>query len=452
MPGRVSFIPIVVGLLFAFVAPAWSSNDSYFDRQWGMEIIGAPQAWAKGTGKGIVIATVDSGVDLDHEDLRDQVLQGRGKDYVDNDNTPQDGHGHGTHVAGIAAAATGNGKGVAGVGPGAKILPMRVFDDDGKARESLDTAIRWATDNGAHVINVSAGSLTNALGQDETLFGPDFRGSIEHAWSKGVIVVLSAGNDFLLQSGYADIPAIVVAATDRHDRKPDFSSGVGEARWGMAAPGGASTTDPISGDIYSTYYERGKQNIYHYLRGTSMAAPHVSGAAAVLRGMGLGPQQTVDRLLSTAKDIGPEGRDSTFGHGRLDLAAAAGISDSVSGSSASGASGEAGGGSLQHTAGSTGVGGPAPGGPVGGPSTRDASPSGNGKAPSRDGAIEETAGGAHKGEDTRAFADAGELDETGTSRTSSIVIGVALASSLAAAFGYSRAKRRRHPSDGTRPG
>jgi subtilisin family serine protease len=316
LAGRALLICAVLAAVPLSGSPGWASTDPGLDKQWGTRIIGAPEAWASGTGRGIVIATVDSGVDLDHEDLRGQILQG--KDYVDGDSDPQDGFGHGTHVAGIASAVAGNGRGVAGVAPGAKILPVRVFDDDGEAQEDFAAPIRWATDHGADVINLSAGTVTQGLGQDEALFGPEFRRSIEYAWSKGVIVVVAAGNDFLLSSGYADHSAIVVSATNRRDGKPDFSSGVGNAKWGMAAPGGSSTTDRIEDDIYSTYTGNG----YKYLRGTSMAAPHVAGAAAVLRGLGLSPQRTVERLLSTAKDVGSKGNDSTFGHGRLDLASA----------------------------------------------------------------------------------------------------------------------------------
>lgn len=410
-------VAIALAFLWAFATPAWSSGDLFFDKQWAMEIIGAPEAWSKGTGEGVVIATVDSGVDLEHEDLRSQILHGKGMDFVGGDNLPQGGNGHGTHVAGIAAGATGNGKGIASVAPGAKILPVRVFDDDGFAHTTLDTAIEWAAEHGADVINVSAGTLTKGVGEDETLFGPEFRQSIEHAWSKGVIVVLAAGNDFFLQSGYADIPAIVVAATDRHDRKPDFSSGVGEAKWGMAAPGGSSTTDRISDDIYSTYYERGKQNSYDYLRGTSMAAPFVSGAAAVLRGMGLGPRETVDRLLSTAKDLGPEGRDPTFGYGRLDLAAAVGLPTPSGDPSAAGTPFGAGGATAWDQPGES------PGSPqpprAGGPPTEgagtDLQPAGGQKGSAWEKSAEDSSGGTAGRGEVRNLAEDAERDERGAS-------------------------------------
>ncbi len=294
---------------------AFGGGDPLRAKQWGLEQVGAPAAWGTANGKGIIVAVVDSGVDLAHEDLASQILPGL--DLVDG-GTPQDADGHGTHVAGIAAAATDNDRGVAGIAYGARLLPVRVLDENGEGRSSdVATGIRWAADQGADVINLSLGDL------GQPLFGPAFASAIRYAWSKGAICVVAAGNDYLLSSGYADEPAIVVSAVDRSGAKPAYSSGVGSARWGIAAPGGAgSILEPTEADVLSTYWSPGKTNQYGYLAGTSMAAPHVSGAAALLRSLGLSPQQTVDRLLATARDIGPSGRDSTFGSGLLDLAAA----------------------------------------------------------------------------------------------------------------------------------
>lgn len=311
---------LITGLLLSPVFSARASNDPGFTKQWGMSIIGAPTAWTRGTGAGITIAIIDTGIDLAHEDLKDKIVQGH--DYIDGDDVPQDENGHGTHVSGIAAASTGNGLGVAGVAPGAKIMPIRVLDKNGTCSTAahpcrVEEAIVYAVQHGAQVINMSLGDTT------EDVFGPDYPQALQYAWDNHVICVVAAGNDILLSSGYASEPAIIVSATDRNDAKPDYSSGVGDAMWGMAAPGGAGATSIRLADlIYSTYWTPGRTNDYDYDAGTSMSAPHVAGAAAVLRGLGLTPQQTVDRLLSTAKDIGAPGRDSVFGAGRLDLAAA----------------------------------------------------------------------------------------------------------------------------------
>jgi subtilisin family serine protease len=307
---------LMIALVLASSPARAGQSDPLRTKQWGLHKVEAPSAWATGRGKGVVIAIVDSGVDLRHEDLKGRLVAGH--DFVDDDGTPQDREGHGTHVAGIAAAAAGNGRGVAGVAPGARIMPVRVLDEDGSGSAAdVAVGIKWAVDHGADVINLSLGDV------GEPLFGPAFSSALDYAWSRGVIPVVSAGNEYLLSSGYADEPAIVVGATNRNDGKPEYSSGVGQAKWGMAAPGGAgSPLAPAEDDIVSTHWRAGSPNAYAYLAGTSMAAPHVSGAAAVLRGLGLTAQQTVTRLLETARDVGPAGRDSTFGRGRLDLAAA----------------------------------------------------------------------------------------------------------------------------------
>lgn len=308
-----ALLVFVVAAVGGTVRPAGAMpDDELADKQWGLTQISAEPAWAVGRGAGIVIAIVDTGVDLDHPDLAGKIVPGY--DFVDDDDVAQDEHGHGTHVAGIAAAHTGNGIGIAGVAPDAKIMPVRVLDEEGSGSGAdVAAGIRWAADQGAHVINLSLGENTQAV------LGPSFDAAIEEAWSKGAICVVAAGNDFVLSSGFSDQPALVVSATDRNDAAPLYSNGVGSAQWGMAAPGGAGF-GAAEDDILSTYLD----DTYGYLAGTSMAAPHVAGAAAVLRSTGLSPREAVARLLATADDIGAEGRDSTFGSGRLNLAAAVG--------------------------------------------------------------------------------------------------------------------------------
>lgn len=280
------------------------TNDPLYGDQWALPQVGAPRAWQGASGEGVVVAIVDTGVDLTHDDLASKLVEG--KDFVSG-GQPQDEHGHGTHVAGIAAAATNNGIGIAGMAPAARIMPVRVLDEEGQGTAStVAEGVRWAVDNGAHIVNLSLGSL------DQPLRGPAFGESLEYAWSQGAIPVVAAGNaSFLLSSGYGQHPAIVVSATDPDDNQPEWASGVGEAEWGMAAPGGGGMLSAQESDIMSTYVG----NQYKYERGTSMAAPQVSGAAALLRSMGLGQQRNVEILLETAEDVGPY-RDT--GHGRLD--------------------------------------------------------------------------------------------------------------------------------------
>jgi subtilisin family serine protease len=182
---------------------------------------------------------------------------------------------------------------------------------------SLDdvvAGIKWAVAHGAKVLNLSIGEDT------QTLLGPSLGIAIRDAWDHGVITVIAAGNDYLLGSGFRDEPAIVVSGTTRDDGTPSYAGGgVGSAKWAIAAPGGEDPARGDAGAILSTFWVAGKHDQYAYDCGTSMAAPHVAGAAAVLLGLGYTPQQTVDRLLSTAKDIGAPGRDSMFGAGLLDL-------------------------------------------------------------------------------------------------------------------------------------
>jgi subtilisin family serine protease len=337
-----------VGLL-AISAPAGAGgttpNDPVFEQglQWGLDRIGAPAAWARGTGDGVTIAVVDSGVDLQHEDLAGKVVAqvgclDSGGDPRRCDGSAQDDNGHGSHVAGIAAAATDNGRGVAGVAPDADLMAVRVLanscdasscDATGSA-DDVAAGIRWAADRGADIINLSlgGGALQGAL-------GCPFCDAVEYAWDRGAISVIAAGNDSVLPPGFGDEHAIVVTATTRDDERASYSnpsSGVlREARWPISAPGGEGETAPSDcatggtpKGILSAYWVAGHRNEYACLAGTSMAAPHVAGSLAVLLSLGQSRQQAIDRLLATAKDLGAPGRDEQFGVGRVDLARAVG--------------------------------------------------------------------------------------------------------------------------------
>ncbi|MEA3019788.1 MAG: serine protease [Actinomycetota bacterium] len=304
------------GLLAVAVVPPAAgavSADPLRSQQWALDRIN--EASVRGRGDGVIVAVVDTGIDLQHVDLRGRILPGT--DIYSNDGDPQDENGHGTHVAGIIAADAGNGVGVAGVAPGAKLLPVRVLGPDGSgSSDDVIAGIRWAVAHGARVINLSIGDETQAV------LGSTFSDALREAWKAGVVCVVAAGNQYVLGSGFADEPALVVSATTRDNTKPSYSSGVGSAKWGIAAPGGEQGAISADGEILSTYWYAGKHDQYGYDIGTSMAAPHVSGAIAVLLGLGLTPQQAVDRVLSTAKDLGAPGRDSTFGAGLLDIARA----------------------------------------------------------------------------------------------------------------------------------
>lgn len=302
--------------------------------QWYLPSLKVPDVWPRTTGAGITIAIVDSGIDLAQEDLAGKVVGGTaclgtGGDVRLCNGTGQDDNGHGTHVAGIAAADTDNGIGVAGVAPDAKLLAVQVLadhcDTSGCTAEgdSGDVAagIRWATDHGAQVINLSLGSDTHSL------LGPDVSAALRYAWAHGAIPVVAAGNDESQPAGFSDQPAIVVTALNREGDLASYANGVGSAKWGLAAyggePGDTAATCRTGGSplgILSTYWNpRLGPNQYACLAGTSMAAPQVAGAAALLRALGFSPSQTVDRLLASADPLGTIIPNSTFGSGRLDV-------------------------------------------------------------------------------------------------------------------------------------
>ncbi len=313
---RLCTTSIALALVSFAVPQATASVDQYTGVLWGMKKVRAEAAWARGAGQGVTVAVVDSGVDPTHEDLKANIVAGH--DFVDDDNDARDETGHGTHVAGIIAAVANNQLGVAGVAPKAKIMPVRVLDKEGSGSQGdIEAGVRWAVAHGAKVVNLSLGADVLV----EFVTGGTLANAVNYAWNHGVVAVISAGNDDFFRSELRGAKAIVVTATTPDDRKAPYATGVGFAAWGIAAPGGTSEAGE-KGMILSTFWNADGRR-YAYMEGTSMAAPHVAGAAAILRGMGLTPQQTVNRLLSTAKDLGAQGNDSVFGHGRLDVAAAA---------------------------------------------------------------------------------------------------------------------------------
>src|SRR5947209_114824 len=276
---------VVAAALTGAPMPALASNDTYFDQQWNLAQIHAPDVWGASTGAGIVIGVVDTGVDLSHPDLRGKV------DGTANciggtchDGGAEDGHGHGTIVAGIAAAVTGNGRGIAGVAPDARLLVAKAVDDNGAGSvEDINAGIHWVVDHGARVVNLSLGDPNFLL---TSLLGTPLSPGIEYAWSKGAVPVLAAGNENvgvlgLGSSNYGVLDAMVVGATDRSGGLAGYSSPIGNAKWGLAAPGGSGGGP--GQDVLSTY----PGSRYAWVAGTSMAAPHVSGAVALLLAQGL---------------------------------------------------------------------------------------------------------------------------------------------------------------------
>jgi serine protease len=290
----------------ATAADVPAGTDTYRGQQWDFAKIRVADAWQKSTGAGVTVAVIDTGVDASHPDLAGQVLPGI--DLVaGTSGISTDPNGHGTHVSGTIAAATGNGVGISGIAAGAKILPIRVLGADGSGYMSdTATGIVYAADHGANVVNMSLGATVQLTAVTN---------AIAYARSKGVVIVAAAGNS--RESGSpvsypgADPGVIAVAATDSADAIAYYSNQGSYVD--VAAPGSnILSTVPEANGSYASYY------------GTSMASPHVAAVAALLKGYdnALTPDQIEQAIETSAVDLGTPGKDTDFGYGRIDAAAA----------------------------------------------------------------------------------------------------------------------------------
>ncbi|MFZ5480554.1 MAG: S8 family serine peptidase [Myxococcota bacterium] len=282
-------------------------NDPAWDKQWNFPMVGAPVGWRVGGGEGVVVAVIDTGVSALPDLPADRILEGRS--FVPGAPTAKDDHGHGTHVAGTIAQETNNGVGAAGLAPNVRILPLKVLTSSGFGTSAwIAAAIDEAVDQGADVINLSLGG-----GHSDVVVN-----AVEKARKAGVVVVAAAGNSGRQGIGSpADAPsAIAVTAVGPDDALAPYSS------WGkgveIAAPGGNKQIKD-GGIVQATIDGKGGQQLAEW-QGTSMASPHVAGAAAVLIGAGAQSADEVERFLKTSAD----GREDPlkFGAGRLDLGAA----------------------------------------------------------------------------------------------------------------------------------
>ena len=354
--------------------PYYSSSGAWgqtFRDLWGLQNISAETAWNSSTGQNMVVAVSDSGVDYNHEDIAANIWQNAGEigtdstghdkkaNGIDDDgngvvddwrgynfvtingssanNDPMDNGGHGTHVAGTIAAVANNGKGIAGVAFGAKIMPVKGLDQNGSGSvDDLVKTILYAADNGANVINASWGGFANAPIQ--TLIN-----AIAYAHDiKGVVIVAAAGNSNAdvgtPQSGFS--PAnirnvITVSAFDHLDTKASFSN-FGQ-KIDVAAPGGGdsgpgsihapnrSVLSLLSSAANPGITDTGQLVIGDkYLRqaGTSMAAPHVAGVAALIQSLHpeFGPEQVRQAIRFGTDDVDATGFDINSGYGRVNAA------------------------------------------------------------------------------------------------------------------------------------
>jgi serine protease len=258
-----------------------------------------------GGGADVVIGSIDTGVDMDHPELVGRTIAG--KDFYNNDNDPSDDNGHGTHTSGTMAGSTVGVAGVSGAAPHVTVYVQKVCGRRGCPTAAIVSAIRAAADYpGMVAMNLSLGGSSESQAEKD---------AIAYATTKNVLVIASAGNDgtTTVSCPACDPNAISVAATMWQDNLASYSnSGSG---LDISAPGGNcySNTTP-EGCIYSSYLNGG----YEWLQGTSMAAPQVTGTAAIVASVtGLRGSQLRTRLLSTADDLGAHGADNTFGAGRL---------------------------------------------------------------------------------------------------------------------------------------
>lgn len=349
------FVP---SLLDGQADPLYASRGSWgqaYDDQWGLKRIGfgppgnGTSAWDLiiQARHPVIVAVIDTGLDYSHPDLRPknvwhnrkEVQNGRDDDgngyiddligwnFVERNNNPRDDSGHGTHVAGIIAAATGNGEGIAGINPRVKIMPLKILNSIGRGRATgLAEAILYAVKHGARVINLSIGG--QGISKTERL-------AIDYARQKGVLVVGAAGNvgKDTAEYGTAGLPsAITVAATDQNDRRARFSG------WGQAIDIAAPGVDVLSlrargTDVMRTMgidgYKAGSNFVgpearYYRASGTSFAAAFVSGAASLLlsKNPNLTNVEVKRMLLMSADDVEAPGWDQLTGYGRLNVARA----------------------------------------------------------------------------------------------------------------------------------
>ncbi|WP_034379038.1 S8 family serine peptidase [Dehalobacter sp. UNSWDHB] len=297
-------------------------SDPEYSYQWGLQRVRADQAWKEGTtGQGVIVAVIDTGVDLDHPDLADGTNSNLVKGYnaitrSTAATAAQDDNGHGTSVAGLIAALNNN-KGIIGVAYNAKIMPIKAMDRNGEGEDTvIADGIIWAVDNGAKIINMSIGS------DEETKILDD---ALQYAANKGCLLIAASGNvsgstsqaySHQTVTGTSEVsyPAanpnvLAVSAVDFSDVITDFSLTGPEVL--LAAPGKRILTD------YWSVTETGCA----YMTGTSIAAPFVTGAAALLwsKYPGLTVDQIKQALIESAYDLGQEGRDDDYGYGRLDI-------------------------------------------------------------------------------------------------------------------------------------
>ena len=320
--------------------PYYASSGSWGQAHadmWGARTLDVGRAWDRTRGQGVVVAVIDTGMDVQHEDLAanvwvhpgevpDNGLDDDGNGFIDDVNgwnfvadngTPYDAVGHGTHVAGIIAAVGDNGRGIVGVAPRAKVMALKALDDAGWGLDSdLVDAFVYAADMGVDVINASFGAYNDSRALAE---------AVRYAAGKGVLIVAAAGNE-ATDTGYASpagLPEVLTVGALTPERLRAGFSNFGE-RIDVFAPGEHVLSLLAAGSWFSTLPVPILEGKYVVMGGTSMAAPHVAGVAALVLSQhpGYTAEQVRGLVRSTARDVGAAGWDTLFGYGVVDAGAA----------------------------------------------------------------------------------------------------------------------------------
>ncbi len=279
------------------------------------QIINAPAAWDVTTGSNsVIVAVLDTGISLSHPEFSGRIVacqDGASQpdicDFINNDSTPQDDHGHGTHVAGIVAAAMNNGLGTTGIAPGVRILPVKVLNNAKSGSWSqIASGINYAVSHGASIINMSLGGTTTS----STLLN-----AVRSAYANNVFMAVAAGND---GADYPFFPAyypetMSVMATNNTD-----------GRWSLSNFGSTLDIGAPGFAIWNTFWTSSNPDSYQTQSGTSMAAPHVAALAALIRTVrsGLAIEDVRAIIQQSAVDLGDPGWDVYYGWGRINAAAA----------------------------------------------------------------------------------------------------------------------------------